>query len=363
MIPVLYEKGTTSFRTLGLGFLPSWIQGTPEVHEERNGEFFFQGELPVGGLHVDQLAEERIILCAPAPGKDMQPFQISKIYKPPESDTVQVLAKHVSYQLTEHACKPNNFRFASAQQAMDWLFGGGGMVPQIDTTLWSFESDITLAEPVNMRHDEPLSVRAILGGAEDSLVDLYGGELEWDGWTVRLLQQRGQARSKPIRYGVNMGGVSYEIDTTGLVTCYFGWWRDSDGNFPTYARIDMPNIADFAYPRVEIVDLSGKIELAEGQVTPTDAQMQEALQAYANEQHDNYLRMRIKITAVPEELQDVFLCDTVPVVHPVYDLLQTAKIVKTVFDPIEERYKEITIGELELTITDTIAGLLRGGTK
>ena len=30
---------------------------------------------------MDQLAEERIILCAPAPGKDMQPFQISKIYK------------------------------------------------------------------------------------------------------------------------------------------------------------------------------------------------------------------------------------------------------------------------------------------
>ena len=359
MIPVLYEKGTTSFGTLGLGFLPSWIKDTPEVHEERNGEFFFQGELPVGGLHVDQLAEERIILCAPAPGKDMQPFQISKIYKPPESDTVQVLAKHVSYQLTEHACKPNNFRFASAQQAMDWLFGQGGMVPQLNTTLWSFESDITLAEPVNMRHDEPLSVRAILGGAEDSLVDLYGGELEWDGWTVRLLQQRGQVRSKPIRYGVNMAGVSFEIDTTGLVTCYFGWWRDSDGNFPTYTRIDMPNIADFAYPRVKIVDLSGKIELAEGQVTPTDAQMLAALQAYVNEQHDNYLRMRIKITAVPEELQDVFLCDTVPVVHPVYDLQQTAKIVKTVFDPIEERYKEITIGELELTITDTIAGLLR----
>lgn len=360
MIPVLYEKGTTSFSTLGLGFLPSWIKDTPEVHEERNGEFFLQGKLPTGGLHVGQLAEERIILCAPAPGKDMQPFQISKIYKPPESDTVQILAKHVSYRLSEHACKPNNFRFASAQQAMNWLFGQGGMVPQINTTLWAFESNITLANPVDMRHDEPLSVRAILGGAEDSLVDLYGGELEWDGWTVRLLQQRGQVRSTPIRYGVNMDGISFEIDTTGLVTCYYGWWRDSDGLFYTDTRIDMPNISDFAYPRVEIVDLSGKVEYdEETQTKPTDAEMLAALQAYVNKKNDNRLRMRIKITAVPEELQGVYLCDTVPVVHPVYDLLQTAKIVKTVFDPIEERYKEITIGDLELTITDTIAGLLR----
>lgn len=360
MIPVLYEKGTTDFRTLGLGFLPSWIKGTPEVHEERNGEFFFQGELPVDGLHVDELAEERIILCAPAPGKEMQPFQISKLYKPPESDTVQVLAKHVSYQLTEHACKPNSFRFASAQEAMNWLFGGGGMVPQLDTTRWAFESDITLTSPVQMTHSEPLSVRAILGGAKDSLVDLYGGELEWDGWTVRLLQQRGQVRSKMIRYGVNMGNVSFEIDMTGLVTCYYGWWRNSDGFFYTDAHIDMPNIADFAYPRVEIVDLSGKVEFdEETQNCPTDAQMLAALQAYVDEQDANHVRMRIKISAVPDELQDLFLCDTVPVVHPIYNLQQTAKIVKTAFDPIEERYKEITIGDLELTITDTIEGLLR----
>ena len=363
MIPLLFEKDTTVFDNLGLGALPSWIEDTIEVVEGENDEFYLRGELPVGGLHVDQLAEERIIYCAAEPRKFPQPFRISKVYKPPESDTVQVLAKHVSYQLTEHICKPRSFRFASAQEAMDWLFGGGGMVPQLNTTLWSFESDIVLSAPVQMTHSEPLSVRAILGGAEDSLVDLYGGELEWDRWTVRLLASRGRDTGKLVHYGANMEGVSFEIDTTGLVTCYYGWWRNSDGLFYTDATIDMPNIADFAYPRVETVDLSGKIELAEGQVTPTDAQMLAALQAYVDEQNANHLRIRIKTTAVPEELQDVYLCDTVTVVHPLYNLLQTAKIVKTVFDPIKERYKEITIGELELTITDTIVGLLRGGTK
>lgn len=359
MIPVLYEKNETRFKSLGLGFLPSWIQDTIEVVEGENGEFYLQGELPVDGLHVDQLAIDRIIYAAPAPGENPQPFQIRKLSKPADSETVEVLAPHISYQLTDYAVKPNSFRFASAQQAMDWLFGRGGMVPQIDTTLWSFESDITLAEPVDMRHTTPLSVRAILGGAEDSLVDLYGGELEWDHFTVRLHASRGQNTGKLIRYGVNLGTLSYDTDITGLVTCYFGWWRDTNGNFPTYTRIDMPNINDFAYPHVKIVDLSGKIELEEGRSTPTDAQMLTALQAYVAEQNENHLSTSITITAVPEELQGVKLCDTVTVVHPGYGLQQQAKIVKTVYDPIKERYKEITIGEIQKTITDTIAALLR----
>ena len=359
MIPVLYENDETSFKSLGLGFLPSWIEDSIGVTEERNGEFFLEGELPVDGLHVDQLAIDRLIYTAPAPRKDPQPFQIKKIQKPDGADTVKVLAHHGSYQLTEHICKPNSFRSASAQEAMNWLFGQGRMVPQLDTTRWSFESDITLAELVQMTHLQPLSVRAILGGAEDSLVDLYGGELEWDRWTVRLLASRGRNTGKMIRYRVNMGDLSYDTDSTGLVTAYYGWWRDSETSAYNDAYLTKPNVNDFAYTRVQAVDLSSVLQRPDGQLRPTDAEMQAALQAYMNEQHANHLTTNIKISAVPEELQDVYLCDTVTVVHPGYGLQQQAKIVKTVYDPIKERYKEITVGEIQKTITDTIAGLLR----
>lgn len=359
MIPVLYEKGETSFRTLGLGFLRSWIEDSIGVTEERNGEFFLEGELPVGGLNVDQLAIDRLIYAAPARGMSPQPFQIRKIQKSDGADTVRVLAHHCSYQLTEHLCKPTSFRYASAQQAMNNLFGEGHMVPQIDTTRWSFVSDIELSTPVQVAHLQPLSVRAILGGAEGSLVDLYGGELEWDHWTVRLLASRGRDSGKMIRYGVNMGDLSYETDVSSLVTAYYGWWRDSETLAYKDAYIAKSNANDYAYTRVQAVDLSSVIERSDGQLTPSDAEMQAALQEYVNKQDANHLTTSIKISAVPEELQDLMLCDTVTVVHPGYGLRQQAAVVKTVYDPIKERYKEITIGEIRKTITDTIAGLLR----
>lgn len=361
MIPYLFEKDETTFETCGLGALPSWIENTIEVIEERNGEYYLQGELPVGGLHVDELAEERIIWSAPAPGEPAQPFRIRRVEKPDESDTVQVTSHHVSYQLTENICKPTNFRTASAQQALDWLTGQGHMVPQIDTTLWSFSSDIVLAAPVQIDPDQPMSVRATLGGEEMSLVDIFGGELEWDNWAVLLHQRRGRDTGKVIRYGVNLESVSFVVDVAGLITCYYGYWRDSDGGFYKDARIDMPNIGDYAYPRVAVVDLSGKVEYGETtQNAPTDAQMLAALQAYVDERDENHLYMYITTGAVPDDLQDLKLCDTATVIHPNYSLDQTVKLVKTVFDPIKEKYKQLTFGELQRNITDTIAGLLRG---
>ena len=360
MIPVLYEANETSFNTLGLGFLPAWIEDTCEVHETKNDEFFLQGELPVGALHVDQIAEDRIIMAAPAPSKPMQPFRIKRIQKPAGSDKVQLLAPHVSYQLTENVVKSNVFATASAQEAMRHLFGGGAMVPPIDESLWAFESDITLSKAVQTTHLKPVSARAAIGGVEGSLIDLYGGELEWDRWTVRLMSARGRDTGKYVRYGVNMRDLSFDTDMSGLVTCYYGWWRDTNGLFYTDARYDKPNIGDFAYPRVEIVDLSGKVEYdEETQSRPTAAQMLAALKAYADARNDNRVRTGIVVEPAQEELQDVYLCDYVTAVHPVYDLLQKTQLVGTVFDPVKEKYKELTIGEIQKDITSTIAALLK----
>lgn len=360
MIPTLHEKDATTFDTLGLGALPSWIEDNVEVVEERNGEFYLQGELPRGGLHVDQLAVDRIILAAPAPGKPAQPFRIRNIEKPEDSETVKVLAQHVSYQLTENYLKPSSARYASANQMLDYLTRGGHMVPQIDTTLWTFQSDIVLSQPEQVDIEDPKSVRAFLGGSEGSMIDHYGGELEWDYWTVKLLASRGRVTNKVIRYGLNLESLAFATDVTGLVTGYLGWWRDSDGLYYTDAIMYKSNVSDFAYPRIEPVDLSQEITLTEGQTNPTTAQMEAALQAYMNTQEANHLSTSIVVNAVPEELQNVYLCDTVTVVHPGYALQQQAKVVETVYDPINERYKSITIGEIQQDITDTIAELIGG---
>lgn len=369
MIPVLYEKDATSFTTLGMGFLPSWIEDTIEVVEERNGEFYLQGELPVGGLHVSQLAIDRIILASPAPDKAPQPFRILGLSKPDESETVKVLAPHVSYQLTKSLLSPTTFVISGDVQTcvLRYLLLKG--IPNFSNVLsgarlFGFESDITMGSPVTFDTETEkkwVSVREALSGMEGSVVDLCGGELEWDGWTVHLYKNRGHASSRPIRYARNLESISFETSANDLVTAFVGYCEATNGEIVHTGMIRTANAGNYAFPRIQALNLTEHFQSIAGEgndVNPSAEDVRAATQQYAAS-HPGDLRTSITVKAIPEALRDIHLCDTVTVIHPGYDLQQQAKVVRTVYDPIKERYKEITIGEFRKTIIDTIASLLR----
>lgn len=362
MIPVLYYKehyGADHYYVIGK--LPAWIEC--EVTEERNGEFYLKGKLPYQAQNVDELAIDRIIECASAPPRSnygpTQPFRIRKIAKPPDKNYVEIEAHHVSYQLSENIVKPFSVSYASAETAMRYIFGivqQGRVVPPLHSA-FGFYSDIVLSEAVQYTQDDPISVRAALGGVDGSILDLYGGEFEWDGWAVRLLQSRGVPLDIPIAYGKNMATLEFDTDCAGMINGYYGWGRWNDF-FKDTTPIYQPGYTDYAYPRIEAVDLSQLIELPEGTTVPTDQQMADALQAYADKQNDYHLPTSITVTAVPDVLQNVHLCDMIRVIHPGYKISQPAKVVRTVYDPIRERYNAVTIGEIQTGITDTIARVL-----
>ena len=355
VIPTLHEKTATTFDTLGLGALPSWIEGDVEVVEERNGEFYLQGTLPADGLNVNKLAIERIILAAPAPGKPAQPFRVQDIKKDSASNTVEIYAPHISCQLAQTGVLPVDddtpTQFATAQAAMDDLWTH--CKPTLTGTFTPY-SDITPAAPKAFVISEPASVRSALGGVEGSIIDVFGGELEFDGWTVNLLSARGQVTSKVVRYGVNMESLESDTDAQTLVTAMIGYVK-YNGFTISGDLVYLNGHNSFAYPRVEMIDFTEEFSNAEFLATTQEIT---DLTTAAAAGKTAALKTSITITAVPEELQDVYLCDTVTVLYPGYNVQQTSKVVRVVFDPIKEVYKEITIGEIQQSITDTIAQLL-----
>ena len=360
MIPILYEKTEHSFSTHGLGSIPVWRELT--VTEERadgeNGEFFLEGFVPIGSRNSDQIAVERIISCAPAPERagysPMQPFRIRRVTK--EGNFLHVLAQHVSVELRENIMAPVGFAesavWSTVQDMFDALFNStvnNYVFPPVSGR-FSFASDIVPTQATQVDMSDPMTVRAWLSMVQG----IFGGEFDFDGFSVTLNGARGQSRGVEIAYGKNLDTLEYVTDTEGLVTGYYCYCRKNNGYKGAIAYSD--NVSDFAYPRVVSVDLSEQFE-----TVPTDQQMQAAADAYAAAQNDNYIPTSITVTAVPAEFQKVWLCDTVTVVHPVYQLRQTAKVVKTVFDPIREKYTAVTIGEIQTRITDTIAAILKGG--
>ena len=369
MIPYLYKQtyhGTGNEDRIGP--LPAWIEC--KVTEERNGEFFLEGTLPVGGRNTEELAVDRIIMAASAPPKSggylpMQPFRIRTVEK--GNDVIAVTAFHVTYQLTENIIKPTaSIQDESIQYIFDQLLNQSGslsgfIVPPLNSA-FHFVSDITLEDPIYPSHDSPVSVRAWLGG-DDGLISMITGkisdqgevlpepEIEWNGWTISLKKHRGAVLDLSVAYARNMDTMDYSVNAFGLVTGYYGWWRG--GTF-TDCIVYEANSSDFAYVRVVSVDLSSEFE-----TEPTQAQMEEYLEAYAEKLAANHLPTSITVTAVPDALQGVFLCDTITIIHPELKVKQTAKVVKTVYDVIRDRYDSITIGDIRPAITDTIAKMIR----
>ena len=112
----------------------------------------------------------------------------------------------------------------------------------------------------------------------------------------------------------------------------------------------------FAYHRVEAIDLTETFKDAE--YLPNIQQIDAATQAAMGGRKEP--RASFTTKAVPDDLQDLYLTDTLIVVYPKIKFNQRAKIVGTVFHPIIEKYTEMTIGEIRTSIIDTIAALQKG---
>lgn len=204
----------------------------------------------------------------------------------------------------------------------------------------------------------PTACRSLLGGQEGSILDIYGGEYEWDRFTVRLHNQRGADSGVVIRYGKNLTGLNQEGDITNLVTGICPYWY-SDGtlvmcNPPIIYRDGMT--AQSAIP----VDMTDKFDEA-----PSQAQLQAAAESYieSNDIGEPSVSITVEFVQLAQMsgyehlalLEKCDLCDTVKVQYEEAGIDVTAKIVSIQTDVLLEKYESMEIGSIRANIAQTIA--------
>ena len=250
MIPLLFEANATTFDSNGIGALADAVSCI--VTEERNGMFELEMQYPVVGLHYAEIALSCIILAIPGDGRTWQPFRIYKITKPLNS-IVTVYAQHISYQLSHIPCMP--FSANSAGLAMS-----GFKTNAAESCPFEFWTDVTTDG--NYAHTVPVSIRSRLGGVEGSILDTYGGEYEWDGYTVKLHAARGADNGVTLRYGKNITDLTQEESIASTITGVCPYWTGTDGITVTLPEkvLSAESAANFPYPRTVPLDLSGEFE-------------------------------------------------------------------------------------------------------
>ena len=349
MKPILFPSTATEFNTQGLGVLTDAISCT--VTEERNGAFELTMQYPDTGVHFAEITDRCIIYAIPSPYRAPQPFRIYRITRPMDG-IIMVYAQHITYDLSGVPLNP--FTAINAPDALSKL----SLNAAVDSnfTFWTDKSTVA-----SFAVSTPSSTRSVLGGSSGSILDVYGGEYEWDGFTVRLYGQRGYDNGVVISYGKNLTDIEQDRNISNVATGIYPYWTNAEGALVTCDPkiVNAPGTYDFT--RVVPVDFSNDFE---GQPTP------EHLQARAEKYvEDNKIGIpKTSITAsfvqleqFPEYedlalLEKCDLCDTVTIRYPQLGVEAKAEIVKIETDVLLERYNSVEIGDVRTNIADTIVG-------
>lgn len=349
MKPILFPSTATEFNTQGLGVLTDAISCT--VNEERNGAFELTMQYPDTGVHFDEITDRCIIYAIPSPYRAPQPFRIYRITRP-MNGIIMVYAQHITYDLSGVPLNP--FTAINAPDALSKL----SLNAAVDSpfTFWTDKSTVA-----SFAVSTPSSTRSVLGGSSGSILDVYGGEYEWDGFTVRLYGHRGYDNGVVISYGKNLTDIEQDRNISNVATGIYPYWTNAEGALVTCDPkiVNAPGTYDFT--RVVPVDFSSDFE-----TQPTPAQLQARAEKYVEDNKIGIPKTSITASFVQLEqfpeyedlalLEKCDLCDTVTIRYPQLGVEAKAEIVKIETDVLLERYNSVEIGDVRTNIADTIVG-------
>lgn len=348
-----------------LGILGNAISAT--VEEERNGNFELIVSYPISDDLYLSLEEENIIVANANDTLKDQKFVIYKVSKYMKNQ-ITVYARHISFDLMHDILENEvSFENQSCEYALNEIFRNS-----ISSKHYRGFSDIVNAQAFKVSKINCLSA---IAGTKGSIIDTFGtgAEILRDNTNIHVLNRRGRDNDVSIEYRKNLTGLSVDEDTSELVTRIkaYATQRDIEGNetIVTYkGYIDAPNIDKFSKPFSKWVDYSDKFEQGEG-IT------EEKLKIYAEREYTvnkvhipkcNYKLEFIPLSKVVgyEGLEDrISLCDTVTIKDTRYNINTQAKVIKTVYNVLLERYDSIELGEPKTALGDIISGITSSNTS
>lgn len=378
MRPILFNKNERSFDTYGLGEL-NVTKGT--VTRERNGNYTLYAEIPVNDPMVSILEKEMKLKADAGLRTKNQTFEISRVVKD-SSNIVKIYGQHISHKLEYMALRNATAFNGSAFSALGiWK---GALIGDLTFDVWS---DIQTIGKGVFDISKMENARQALGGVEGSILDIYGGEYEFDNMTVRLHKQLGRTAPTVLEYGRNI--LSAESDET-IESSYtsvlpFATYTpdrpegDTSDSQPDPVTVTIPEDyvdskykALYAHRRIKVVDFSSEFKSdSKSKDIPTADKLRKLATDYMERNAIGKPKINTKIEYVDLAktldyadrgwIEEVELCDIVPVYYPQIGLTdETLEITTITYDFVNERNESVEFGDIGTNVRATMQSGLAG---
>lgn len=372
MNPVLYRADERSFRTFGLGEISDAYKVT--VTRERNGNYDLYIKYPVNGRFASVFKEEMKIKSDAGKRTKWQTFEINRIVKN-SSEHIEIYARHISMRTSDLALRPivraSNVNAEAALRV--WKNN------LVGDDVFDVSSDIQTLGNISWEVDKIGSARKALGGASGSILDVFGGEYEFDNNLIILHKQMGRKAPTVLEYGRNLLSVEEERLLDGNYTSIYPFARytpSSNGSSERSSNeesrevlvtlpehiLDSPYLRLYAQRRISLVDFSGKFD---DKHPPTAEKLRSLGQSYIKSNNIGAPKISTEVSYVDLSqtldyqdfgvMEEVELCDIIPLYYPQFDITTTTeKVVKVVYDVYTDSNEEITLGAIGQSLSSSM---------
>ena len=374
MKPILYNATETLFDSYGLGEMSA---NKATVTRERNGNYSLYIEYPVGGSLTPLFKQDMRIKADAGVRTKNQTFYISRIVKD-SSHVIKLYAKHISH-LTEtmgivHGTTAVGDANAALARWSESLVGG------VEFRTWS---DIETEGKASWTVDKFRTAREALGGVEGSILDIWGGEYEFDNTTIKLHRRLGRQSPTVLEYGRNILSAEDDEDDNSVYTSVYPFatytpesqsheeGKESKVQDPVTVTlpekiVDSQWVGHYAERRVAVVDFSSKYG---DKQTPTAESLRNFAKEYMKTNRIGIPKINTKIEYVDlaktldyadmSQMEEVELCDIVPIFYPKIGLTnEDGKVVVVNYDVLNDRNESIEIGTIGQGMKSAMVGSL-----
>lgn len=355
--PILYKANETNFEHLGVSVLSD--ASKCYVSREKNGIYILEFDYPVNGKDVDKIKEGMIIKSDAGYRTKNQRFIVSKITK--TQNEFKIYCQHISQvKTTMNAIRPDITITGSALMALStWR---DNLLDSRDE--FFVNSDITTVNSTTWKVENIENARDALGGKAGSILDVWGGEYEFDNLNITLHKSMGIDNPTIIAYGKNLLDLEQEQSILETYTSVFPFKKYTDDNnreqLITLPEIllDSTHLNKFTHRRILKVDFSSDENLK------TVEQLRSKAKSYIKSNNVGVPKTNLKINYQDlskvegvfdnPALEKIDLCDRLKVYYKELGILnENAKVVKVIWDVILEENHEIEVGDGRSSFTDS----------
>ena len=361
--PILYKANETNFEHLGVSVLSD--ASKCHVSREKNGVYILEFEYPVNGKDVDKIKEGMYIKSDAGYRTKNQRFVVSKITK--TQNEFKIYCQHISQvKTTMNAIRPDiTLTSVSAMGALTaWR---DNLLDSRDE--FFVNSDITTVNSTTWKVENIENARDALGGKAGSILDVWGGEYEFDNLNITLHKSMGIDNPTIIAYGKNLLDLEQEQSILETYTSVFPFKKYTDDNnreqLITLPEIllDSTHLNKFTHRRILKVDFSSDENIK------TVEQLRSKAESYIKSNNVGVPKTNLKINYQDlskvegvfdnPALEEVDLCDRLKVYYSELGIMnESAKVVKVVWDVILEENHEIEVGDGRSSFTDSTSAKL-----